>query len=212
MSILKKSLATIPSGSVSNGVHTILPENENPTLREIAKELSTAEIGSKRIQGLVNEMKALLAKEKFGVALAAPQVGESLRLFVISGRALARGGRNAPDEPPRQAQGKPENPVVKKDNAPPLPDQVYINPKLLKMSRGKTKKHEGCLSIRGKWGEVPRALKATVRAYDENGVQFTRGASGFLAHIFQHELDHLEGILYTDKATAIYDDEPEKEK
>lgn len=189
-------------------MYSILPENENTALRKIAQELPIAEIGSKRIRALISEMKSLLSKENYGVALAAPQVGEPLRLFIISGRALARGGRNSPDEI--------QNPSVKKDppagGEPPPPDQVYINPKLLKMSRGKTKKHEGCLSIRGKWGEVPRALKATVRAYDENGAQFTRGASGFLAHIFQHELDHLEGILYTDKATAIYDDEPEKEK
>jgi len=45
-----------------------------------------------------------------------------------------------------------------------------------------------------------------VRAYDEKGVRFTRGASGFLAHIFQHEMDHLEGILYTDKAIEMYDE------
>src|SRR3989338_4452387 len=146
-------------------------------------------------------MKALLAKEKYGVALAAPQVGEPLRLFIISGRAIARGSRNAPDEGAKTAE---ENEV------PPLPDQVYINPKLLKMSRGREDKHEGCLSIRGKWGEVPRAEKVTLRACDESGRLFTRGASGFLAHIFQHELDHLEGVLYTDKATAIYEEEEEQ--
>ena len=59
---------------------------------------------------------------------------------------------------------------------------------------------------------VPRAEKASVRAYDENGVRFTRGASGFLAHIFQHEMDHLQGILYTEKATELYDEEPNNEK
>jgi peptide deformylase len=88
---------------------------------------------------------------------------------------------------------------------------VYINPEFVKMSQRKTKKHEGCLSIRGKWGMVPRAEKATVRAYDENGVRFTRGASGFLAHIFQHEMDHLDAVLYTDKAAELYDDEPDEE-
>ena len=87
---------------------------------------------------------------------------------------------------------------------------MYINPELLKISRAKSPKHEGCLSIRGKWGTVPRAEKATVRAYDEHGTLFTRGASGFLAHIFQHELDHLEGILYTDKATHVYDEKEEE--
>jgi peptide deformylase len=93
----------------------------------------------------------------------------------------------------------------------PLPDQVYINPELTNVSRKKTDKHEGCLSVRGKWGMVPRYEKATVRAYDEQGRRFTRGASGFLAHIFQHEMDHLDGILYTDKAVELYDDDKKRE-
>jgi peptide deformylase len=201
MSILKKKLPAKQIGSVSIGVYTILPENKNHALRKIAQDLPVREISSARIQNLIRDMKSLLSKEKFGVALAAPQVGEPLRLFIVSGRALARGSRNAQDEP-----GK----TVPEDATPPPPDQVYVNPKLMKKSRGKTDKHEGCLSIRGKWGIVPRVEKATVRAYDENGVQFTRGASGFLAHIFQHELDHLEGVLYTDKATELYDEQPEK--
>jgi peptide deformylase len=178
-------------------MRTILPAAKNPLLREIAHEVPADEIKSAHIRGLISEMKKLLAKEEFGVALAAPQVGESLRLFIISGRALARGKRNAKDE----SEGDDES-----DDVPPLPDQVYINPELLKVSRGRVGKHEGCLSIRGKWGVVPRAEKASVRACDENGVRFTRGASGFLAHVFQHEMDHLEGILYTDKAKELYDD------
>ncbi len=182
-------------------MRTIVPEKDNPLLRHKAKEIPVADITSPRIHKLVEEMKKLLAKEKFGVALAAPQVGESVRLFIVSGAALARDSRNAPDEPNADSL-KPETSTLK----PPLPDQVYINPELVKLSRATKKKNEGCLSIRGKWGEVPRAEKATLRAYDEHGKQFTRGASGFLAHVFQHEMDHLEGILYTDKAVTIYDE------
>lgn len=174
----------------------ILPHGENPALREKSREIPLADISSSHIKQLVAEMRMLLEKEEFGVALAACQVGEPVRLFIVSGRALARDSRNVPDEPSKSEE----------DTAPALPDQVYINPELLKMSRGRSEKHEGCLSIRGKWGMVPRAEKATVRAYDENGTLFTRGASGFLAHIFQHEIDHLDGILYTDKATELYDD------
>jgi peptide deformylase len=88
----------------------------------------------------------------------------------------------------------------------PVDDEVYINPSILKMSRGRKDKHEGCLSIRGQWGMVPRAEKATITAYDEHGKKFTRGASGFLAHIFQHETDHLNGVLYIDTATSISPD------
>ncbi|MBI2612786.1 peptide deformylase [Candidatus Kaiserbacteria bacterium] len=180
-------------------MRTILPSNTNPALRKMARDIPISEIKTRRIQNLVREMRALLKKEEYGVALAAPQVGESLKLFIVSGRALARGSRNALDEP-QDDEVRPHR---------VMPDQVYINPELIKVSRGKKEKHEGCLSIRGKWGTVPRAEKATIRAYDERGVRFTRGASGFLAHIFQHEMDHLQGILYTDKATKVYD---EKEK
>ncbi len=184
-------------------MRTILPEKKNPTLRNTAGEIARNEIFGNSIQTLIREMRALLSKEDHGVALAAPQVGESLRLFVVSGRALARGGRNAPDE-------KRDEMSSHRIEEGSVADQVYINPVLLKMSRGRKGKHEGCLSIRGKWGIVPRAEKAMIRALDENGQEFTRGASGFLAHIFQHEMDHLDGILYTDKATDVYDDKPEK--
>src|SRR3989344_4851294 len=177
-------------------MRTIVPEEKNPLLRKRATPIALADIKGKRIQGLIKEMRGLLLKEEFGVALAAPQLGESVRLFIVSGKALARGGRNSPDEPHKRAE------VSKSE-----PDQIYINPELVKISRAKKEKHEGCLSIRGKWGTVPRAEKATVRAYDENGKRFTRGASGFLAHIFQHEMDHLKGVLYTDKTVELYDDE-----
>ena len=56
------------------------------------------------------------------------------------------------------------------------------------------------------------AEKATLVAYDEHGKKFTRGASGFLAHIFQHEMDHLEGVLYVDKATEVYEEKPDDER
>lgn len=173
-------------------MYRIIPKNENPALREISKPLTPEEIASPRIQTLIAEMKTLLAQEKLGVALAAPQVGEAVRLFVVSGAALSR---------------------QEDDTAPLLStkisqaDQVYINPEIMRVSRGTKLKHEGCLSVRGTWGMVPRAEKMTVRAKDEYGNTFTRGASGFLAHIFQHEIDHLNAILYIDKAEELFDEE-----
>lgn len=178
-------------------MRSILPHTENPALRAPLHDVPPADISSPRIQGLIADMQRLLAKEKHGVALAAPQVGETLRLFVISPQALERREEKYRDAP--RAKGAVAEHLV------------YINPTWVKVSREKSDKHEGCLSIRGKWGIVPRSEKATLTAYDEHGAPFTRGASGFLAHIFQHEMDHLEGVLYTDKATELYDDEPEKE-
>lgn len=182
-------------------MRSILPQEQNPALRDVARDIPLEDIDGTHIQNLIAEMKELLSHEEYGVALAAPQLGESIKLFIVSGRALARDKRNAPDEPDRSDE-----------KVTALPDQVYINPEILKISRSKKEKHEGCLSIRGKWGIVPRAEKATVRAYDEEGHVFTRGASGFLAHVFQHEMDHLNGILYIDKATELYDDEREEQE
>ena len=179
-------------------MRTIIPAAENPALRVIAREVSRDEIQTPAFRELLADMKHLLAQEKYGVAIAASQVGEPLRLFIVSGRALAK------DANKETGDGAPD--------VPTLPDQVYINPVLTKMSRGRKDKHEGCLSVKGKWGMVPRAQKATVTALDENGVKVTRGASGFLAHIFQHEMDHLDGILYIDKATELFDDNPEDEE
>jgi len=177
-------------------MRTILPQEENPALRKIAADIPLADIRNAHIQELIADMKALLGKEEYGVALAASQLGEPIKLFIVSGRALARDSRNAPDEDEKNPE----------PSTPPPPDQVYINPVMTKVSRAKKEKHEGCLSIRGKWGVVARAEKASVQAYNERGEKFMRGASGFLAHVFQHEMDHLEGILYIDKAERLYDD------
>lgn len=174
-------------------MHSIIPHESNPALRKKASAVLTSHIGDRKIQTLVAHMKALLEEEEYGVALAAPQVGESLRLFIVSPSAMEKREKKYGDTPE----------VISKERE----ETVYINPVIKKMSRGKTLKHEGCLSVRGKWGRVPRAEKVTVEAYNELGEKFTRGASGLLAHIFQHEMDHLEGILYIDKAKELFDDE-----
>ncbi len=77
-----------------------------------------------------------------------------------------------------------------------------INPVITSM-QGKQVGDEGCLSVRGKYGSVERPLKVTVKALDRFGKPFTVKASGFLARAFCHEYDHLDGILYVDKATDI---------
>ncbi len=171
-------------------------QNGDPVLRATAKEIPISDIGSKKIKKLIADMKMLLANEEFGVAIAAPQVGESVRLFIVSAKALAK--------PKRIAKFGDTDEKDKEEFS--AAEEVYINPVLLKMSRGKKPKHEGCLSVRGKWGMVPRAEKTSIRAYNEQGEAFTRGASGLLAHIFQHEMDHLEGVLYIDKAVELYDE------
>lgn len=80
-----------------------------------------------------------------------------------------------------------------------------INPVILSQS-GRQSGQEGCLSVKGKWGEVVRPNKVTVKALDRYGKPFTVEAEGFLARAFCHENDHLDGIVYVDKATNIQED------
>ncbi|MBI2617843.1 peptide deformylase [Candidatus Kaiserbacteria bacterium] len=154
-------------------------QDGNPVLRKKAKKIFLKDIRSTRIQKLLNDMKEALSQKEHGVALAAPQIGASMRIFIIAPKVFGE---------------------EKKKSAP----LVYINPALTRKSKKSKKLEEGCLSVEGYYGTVPRAERVTVSAYDENGKKFTRGAGGLLAQIFQHEIDHLDGILYTDKAIKTY--------
>ena len=164
---------------------------EHLALRSHAREITHEEISSPYIMELIADMKQLLASERLGVAIAAPQVGEAVRLFVVSGKVFLN-------------EEKDEEEVSEKDIPP---DQVFINPVILKLSQKKADMHEGCLSLPGIWGLVPRSIRVRISAIDENGKPVTRGASGLLAHVFQHEIDHLDGIIYTDKAHDTYEEE-----
>lgn len=144
---------------------------DNP-LRSIAVPVKKNEFGTKELKETIKTMLETLAKENDGVALAAPQVGISKRIFVVS-----------PASYDENAKWKP---------------LVFINPELTKASKKMVEQQEGCLSVRWIYGKTHRHVSATVEAYDENGNKFSFGASGLLAHIFQHEMDHLDGILFID--------------
>lgn len=164
-------------------------QNGDKVLREKAKEVPVADILSKKIQGVIKDMKIALNTQNDGVAIAAPQIGESLRIFIVSGRAfdIEKGVYDEKDKKPKSA------------------DLVCINPVITKLSKDKGDMDEGCLSVRYLYGKVKRSKKATITAHDEKGKKFTRGASGLLAQIFQHETDHLEGVLFIDKAKDVVD-------
>jgi peptide deformylase len=159
-------------------------------LRQTAKPVGKKEFGSAKLTTLIRKMKAALTKEAYGVAIAAPQLGASVRVFVVSGRAFI-------------SQGEGSDDTAK--NIPP--DMVFINPELLRTSRKMREMSEGCLSVRGKYGTVLRHEKASVKACNEKGESFIYHGSGLLAHIFQHECDHLDGILYIDKAVKLTNDD-----
>lgn len=159
-------------------------------LRGKAKAVPRRDIGAPKLKAILKKMSAALKPEAHGVALAAPQVGEPLRVFIVAGRIFQE--EDAPQE---------------KDEKKMPPDKVFINPEFLRVSRKKSPMSEGCLSVRGVYGMVKRAEKASIKAHNEKGEPFTYHASGLLAQIFQHEMDHLDGILFIDKAEKL--DEPE---
>lgn len=120
------------------------------------------------------------------VAIAAPQIGVSKRLFLIEDQS---------------------------DRDDALPSFVAINPEITKRSRRTQTLGEGCLSIPDTYGLVERHKNVTLRALDEQCTVFERGAGGLLAQIIQHEIDHLDGILFTDRAikTWRHDETPPPE-
>lgn len=172
--------------------HSIVQVSD-PVLRQTATAVGKDLFGSRKLRDIIAHMQEALAAEPFGVAIAAPQIGEPLRIFVVAGRVFLS----------EEEEGAEETLEENGEENPAPPDMVFINPKLLRHSRGKQEMHEGCLSVRGVYGWVPRYEKATVSAYDFDGKPFTYHGSELLAEIFQHELDHLEGILFIDKAVRL---------
>lgn len=168
-------------------------QREAKVLRDLAQPVLLSEIKTAKIQKIITDMKLALDAQDDGVAIAAPQIGLPLRIFVVSKKAemIMKGIEKIDEE-------------TKKD----FQDVVYINPEIKKLSKTKNLVDEGCLSVRYAYGKVERANKATVTAYDENGKKFTRGGSGLLAQIFQHETDHLNGILFIDKAVDLKEQPP----
>lgn len=158
----------------------------NPVLRQTAKEVAIKDIETKEIQKVIKDMKKALHKTTDGVAIAAPQIGVSLQIFVVAGKVFDI----------EQGIYEEERPATNND-------QVYINPIITKLSRNKEVMEEGCLSVHGIYGKIKRSKKASVTAHDETGKKFSRGASGLLAQIFQHETDHLKGMLFIDNATDL---------
>ncbi len=164
----------------------LVPETHE-ALHMTTHEVPLEDIASPEIKKVLKDMRSALVDydvEGFnGVAIAAPQIGIPLRIFLV--HDTNRDRKND-------------------DDALQIPDLVAINPTIVKLSKRKKIVGEGCLSVPEHYGAVRRSQNATVRAYDENGNLYERGAGGILAQIFQHEVDHLDGILFTDRAEKVW--------
>jgi peptide deformylase len=171
---------------------TILPivQLDNPILRKKAVKVTSFD---KKFQTLVDDMiETLIAAP--GVGLAAPQVAVSQRLIVV---------RLQDDEESRKEFGKDAGMTY-----------VVANPKIIKTSKTKVDGVEACLSIPGYYGEVERYESVVVTGQDRHGKDQRIKANGWLARVFQHEIDHLDGRLYIDIASEIWqarEDEEEQE-
>ncbi|WP_117233965.1 peptide deformylase [Vibrio maerlii] len=151
----------------------------HPILRKRAKIVEN--IQSNECQSLILDMMQKVEKAN-GVGIAAPQVYESLRIFIMCSKPNAR----YPD-------------------APVMPITAIINPEIIDASSEMEKGWEGCLSVPSMRGFVPRHETITVRYYDQAGECYQTTFSGFIARIFQHELDHLDGLTFVDRLDSTQD-------
>lgn len=153
-----------------------------PTLRQRSKEIDRAELLSPEIQELIRNMVPTMYGDD-GIGLAAPQVGRNLRLCVI---------------------GKQADKKLKED-------LVLVNPRWEKISKKTNIDTEGCLSVPFVFGKVKRYTDVSVKAWDRAGNLLQFEAHKFFARVIQHEVDHLDGILFIDKATDTYTITPEEQ-
>lgn len=182
-------------------------QKENKVLRKVAQDVKLEDIQSPKIKNILKEMSQSLKSQDDGVAIAAPQIGYSVRIFLVSGKVFEKDFIKERED---RISGKQKiNEVTKIEKE--LKDLVFINPVISKLSKEKYWVPEGCLSVRWLYGKTYRSKKAIVVAYDENGKKFQMGGSGLLAQIFQHETDHLNGILFIDHAKDVKEEHPEIE-
>lgn len=148
----------------------------HPTLRRKAHRIEKFD---RELRNLVKDMIETMRDEP-GVGLAAPQVNLSQRLIVV------------------------EYPVD--DSIPDAEPKIFVlaNPELTLISEERVRGIEGCLSVPNLVGEVDRAQAVTVKGQNEHGQDITIEAQGWLARIFQHEIDHLNGVLFVDLAETLY--------
>lgn len=148
----------------------------HPILREKSKRIEN--VRDPAIQALIDDM-IRTCQDVDGVGIAAPQVYQPLRLFIIASK-----------------------PSPRYPNAPDMEPTAIINPVVISTSDEKEADWEGCLSIPGIRGLVPRHKSVTVSYTNRDGEQVEKTFTDFIARIFQHEYDHIEGIVFLDRADS----------
>lgn len=147
----------------------------NPILRNIAKEVNNLE--DTFIQKLIDNLLTITHKSH-GVGIAAPQIGESLRVIIVA-----------------------SHPNIRYPDAPFMPPMAMINPRIISHSEEIVIANEGCLSVKDRRGEVSRYKEIVLEYFDRDGHYVRKEYNNFVARIIQHEIDHLNGILFIDRLT-----------
>ena len=149
----------------------------HPVLRERARPVE--KFGTPELRALLDDMKDTMAA-KNGAGLAAPQIGVSQRIVIFG------------------VESNPRYP-----DAEEVPFTVLVNPKITLLTKEIEEGWEGCLSVPGMRGIVPRYTKLRYTGFDGEGNPIDRVAEGFHARVVQHECDHLDGILYPQRMTDM---------
>lgn len=151
----------------------------DPILREVAKQVTKEDFRKSELKKLVDDMHGTLAQNNYGIALAAPQIGESKAVIVI------------------ELKKTPTRPELEEFSL------VLINPVIKKYTGKKVMLRDGCVSVGAEddpiygWSERSESIEVTYQ--DESGKEHTEKFDGFMSHVLQHEIDHLNGILFVDR-------------
>jgi peptide deformylase len=159
----------------------------DPVLRSTAEKVRAF---NSELRELADDMVETMRSAR-GVGLAAPQVGISKRLIVVEYA-----------EPPEDPEAEPPEPELYR----------VINPELIRTGPDTALGNEGCLSLPGLMGEVERSTWALVRGFTPAGEPAQIRAEGWLARIFLHEIDHLNGVLFIDRANEVWEIEEEEDE
>ncbi len=173
-----------PSAVPTSKHKPMIVQAGNPVLRSRASDVPPETIATPAFQALVARMIQTM-RDAPGVGLAAPQIGIPWRVIVLEDRAVAM-SKQAPAEIAERGR------VV-------FGPRVFVNPTLTVIGAERATFFEGCLSVEGYTGLVPRALEVEVGGLDEHGAAQTWRVRGWPARILQHEVDHLDGALYVDR-------------
>jgi peptide deformylase len=156
----------------------------DPVLRARARPVTPAELASRELQTLIEQMRETMRAAP-GVGLAAPQIGQSIQLVVI-------------EDPPKLHEGLSAAELRERERDA-VPFHVLANPKLKRVGDSEVLAFEGCLSFAGFTMVVPRYRRVRVEGLDEHGKPVSIEAGGWYARILQHEVDHLRGVVCCDR-------------